>query len=169
MAHKGFLLPSIIMGPADINRSLIELQSLEEYLLQARTVETDNIKLPKTSRTLDALADINQADLLQAADILHLKLFLKSVQQHAPVLHISFAAEPSAAFSARIVEWLRSNVSKYTLVQVGLQPSIAAGCVLRGTNKVFDMSLRRYLLEGKPKLIDIMRKLPDATAKGVAQ
>lgn len=159
MAHKDFVLPIHILGPADVNRALLELQVLEEYLLQVRKADPEGVKLPKTSRTLDSLADANKADLSSNDDIDHLKAFLQSVQQHAPVLHVSFAAEPSAAFTAKIVAWLRSNVSKYVLVQVGLQPSIAAGCVIRGTNKVFDMSLRRSLRQNKPLLMDIMRQM----------
>lgn len=162
MAHKGFVLPTLILGPADVNRTLLELEALDEYIVQAKTQKGVEAKLPKTSRTLESLAEINEADLLMPDDSQHLKAFLQSVQQHAPVLHISFAAEPSAAFTARIVEWLRANVSKYTLLQVGLQPSIAAGCVLRSTNKVFDMSLRRYLQDSKPKMVELMRQARSA-------
>lgn len=159
MAHKDFVLPALILGPADVNRALVELQAVEEQLSQARLANPDEVAQPQTSRTLDDLAQANKADFLSPDDINHLKAFLQSIQQHAPVLHISFAAEPSAAFTAKIVEWLRSNVSKYALVQVGLQPSIAAGCVLRSTNKVFDMSLRQSLQRAKPLMMDIMRSM----------
>jgi F0F1-type ATP synthase delta subunit len=162
MARKGFLLPTLILGPADVNRTLVEMQQLDDYLLQTYKKVPDEIKLPKTSRTLEALAEVNDADLLALEDRQRLQAFLVSLQQHAPVLHISFAAEPSAAFTSRIVGWLRANVSKYVLLQVGLQPSIAAGCVLRGTNKVFDMSLRRYLQDQKPLMAQLMAKVREA-------
>lgn len=170
---KRYVLPTMILGPADVNRTLLELQELEEYLRQAYIRKDGSVKLPKTSRTLDSLAEANKADLLQADDREHLIAFLQSVQQHAPVLHISFAAEPSAAFTARIVEWLRANVSKYVLVQVGLQPSIAAGCIVRSTNKVFDLSLRRHLTQKRSVMTDLLHGLrgpaPDTAVTVEAQ
>lgn len=149
MARKNMLLPTLILGPADVNRTLLELQELEDFLSQSALRQQTAIQLPKMSRTLESLALTNKTDLLSAEERAELTAFLHSVQLHAPVLHISFASEPSAAFTARIVEWFRTNVSKYSLVQVGLQPSIAAGCIVRSTNKVFDLSLRRSLDKNK--------------------
>lgn len=168
MARNQYVLPTLIAGPADLNRSLLELEALEDFLRQAAIRKDRGVKLPKTSRLLDNLAAANKLDLLKAADREHLVAFLQSVQQHAPVLHISFAAEPSAAFTGRIVDWLRANVSKYALVQIGLQPSIAAGCILRSTNKVFDMSLRRHLQQSTGLMIEQMRRLRqrDVAASG---
>jgi hypothetical protein len=45
--------------------------------------------------------------------------------------------------------------------QVGLQPTIAAGCVVRTSNKVFDMSLKEHLTEQEQylmQLIDVAAK-----------
>ena len=100
------------------------------------------LALPQVSRLLNALATENHKDLMQPADRAALAVFLRDIIEHAPTLHISFATDPSAAFTAKIVGWLRANIHPLTLVQLGLQPSIAAGCVVRTTNKVFDMSLR---------------------------
>lgn len=140
------------------------MEALEEYLHRA-ALRKEEVKLPKTSRVLDQLAEANEVDLLDKEARQHLNALLESVQQHAPVLHISFAAEPSAAFTAKVVGWLRANISQYTLVQIGLQPSIAAGCVVRTTNKVFDFSLRQYLSEHR----DLLKKsLNELAAKAEA-
>ncbi len=153
------VLPALVVGPADVNRSLLELQQLDDLLRQADIRKETSVKLPKTSRTIDSLAEANGVDLLNSDDREALITFMRSLQQQAPVLHISFAAEPSAAFTAQIVDWLRLNISQHVLVQVGLQPSIAAGCIVRSTNKVFDLSLRQHLKEKRPVMLDLMRQL----------
>ena len=164
-AGKKFVLPALVVGPGDVNRVLLELEQLEEFLRAAALRKGgEGVKLPKTSRTLERLAELNDANLLQLADRQHLQAFLKSLQEHAPVLHISFASEPSAAFTAKIIEWLRANISKYVLVQVGMQPSIAAGCIVRTTNKSFDFSLRKNLDKSRSLLTDALKNLPDTAA-----
>jgi F0F1-type ATP synthase delta subunit len=77
------------------------------------------------------------------------------------LLHISFAAEPSTQALEKILVWFRANIHPQALLQVGLQPTIAAGCVLRTPNKVFDMSLRNHLIEQQKylmQLIDVAAK-----------
>src|SRR5438045_890129 len=112
MARK-FVLPLLVVGPADVKRLAMEMEALDEFLRQAELRsgnDGSDIKLPKTSRTMDSLAELNNADLLNGADRDQLKAFLNSLQNHAPVIHISFASEPSAAFTVKIVEWLRTNI-----------------------------------------------------------
>jgi F0F1-type ATP synthase delta subunit len=160
--HK-FVLPPLITGPGDVSRVLLELDQLEDFLRSAALRKSEaTVKLPKMSRTLERLAEINDANLLADTDRQRLQAFLTSLQQHAPVLHISFASEPSAAFTAKIVEWLRANISKYVLVQIGLQPSIAAGCVVRTTNKSFDFSLRKNLANNRGLLLEALKPVPVA-------
>lgn len=159
MARKVFVLPTLMLGPADVNRTLLELQELEDFLRQVSARKTADVSLPKMSRTLESLADINGIDLLKAESRTQLLGFVQQIQERAPVLHFSFASEPSAAFTAHIVEWLRANVSKYALVQVGLQPSIAGGCIVRSTNKVFDLSLRRHFKDHAAVLPQLLADL----------
>lgn len=160
-AHKlqAFILPVLMVGPADINRGLLELQQLDATLQQAGIRKEQTVKLPTISRTIESLAEVNAVNLLESDDRQALIAFVQSMQQQAPVLHISFAAEPSAAFIAQIIDWLRLNISQYVLVQIGLQPSIAAGCIVRSTNKIFDLSLRQHLKEKRPVMLDLMQHM----------
>ena len=157
-ANPTFVLPVAVVGSADVNRLQLELEALEDYLRQ-RQQTGQPLKLPKMSRLLENLAEQNSADLLVQADRDRLEAFLKAVQQHAPTIHFSFAAEPSAAFTQKVLTWLRSNISSYILLQIGLQPTIAAGCVVRTTNKIFDMSLRQYLDNNRQLLMDALHNL----------
>ena len=132
-----------------------ELESLDDYIEQATIREAGKQPtLPKTSRLLDALANNNNLNLLVEADRNKLKNFLKTVEAKAPVINVSFATDPSSAFTAKIVAWLRTNIHPYALLNLGLQPSIAAGCIVRTPNKSFDFSLRNRFHEQRKLLID---------------
>lgn len=167
MAHepvvttKGhFALPSSVAGPADVNRLLRDAEDLDEYLRQAAIRKGgDAMRLPKIPEMLEDVSTANGLNLLQETDRQLVIGFLKNVQLKSPVVHVSFAAEPSAAFTAKIVQWMRQNIHPLLLVQIGLQPSIAAGCTVRTTNKVFDMSLRASLLRSRQVLVDAINQI----------
>jgi hypothetical protein len=84
-------------------------------------------------------------------------------------MHMSFSSEPSQLFLVKLVTWLRQEINPYTLVTVGLQPNIGAGCILRSLNKYFDLSLRQSLVEHKSKLAALLDpsqvKVADQTAQ----
>lgn len=157
-------LPTIIFGPVEVHRLQREIEALQEYLQAAAIREPGKqAPLPRASRMLEALAGDNKLNLLHAADQKRLITFLQKVEEKAPVIHISFAADPSAAFTAKIVSWLRANIHPYALLQLGLQPTIAAGCIVRTANKTFDFSLRKRFDQQRPLLIESLEKGADAT------
>jgi len=118
--------------------------------------------LPKVSRLLDALVRENRIDLMQPPERKLVAEFLQQIATKAPSVHISFAADPSSEFTAKIVQWLRANVHPYTLLQLGLQPSIAAGCEVRTPNHVFDFSLRHRFFSQRTVLQNALRGLQEA-------
>jgi F0F1-type ATP synthase delta subunit len=75
----------------------------------------------------------------------------------------SFAAEPSARSFEPVLTWLRTNIHPQAMVQIGLQPAIAAGCVLRTPNRVFDMSLRSGLKKQEPYLARLIKGAVDGS------
>jgi hypothetical protein len=136
-------LPTLVFGVVEVRRLQRELEAVDAYFEQnkLRPAGQQSTGL-KISRLLDTMTHENNINLQHAAQRAILATFLKQVLQSAPVVHISFAADPSATFTAKIVEWLRANVHALALLQLGLQPSIAAGCIVRTPNHVFDFSLR---------------------------
>lgn len=163
-------LPTLIFGPVEIHRLQRELEMLEDFMQQAAIREPGKQPaLPRTSRLLEALAGNNNLNLLQTNDCTKLRQFLQSVEAKAPVIHMSFAADPSAAFTAKIVAWLRTNVHPYALLQLGLQPTLAAGCILRTPNKTFDFSLRNRFSEKRQIVLDALGAPAPAVAQVAAQ
>lgn len=145
-------LPAGIIGRADVARTLRELQILDELMAQAALLVDTVPTLPRVSQLTRELADINAFEIALAADRARLIVFLEKIKKSAPVLHMSFASEPSLEATMTIIEWLRLEINSYALLQIGLQPSIVAGCMLRTANKVFDFSMHRRLEDSKSVL-----------------
>lgn len=150
-------LPTIITGQVDIARVQRELDSLDDFFTEAklRTAGT-SIRPPKISRLLDQLSRDNKINLLEETGRRQLMNDVKDIMEHAPRLHISFASEPSPRALEQVLVWLRRNIHPHVLLQIGLQPTIAAGCILRTPNKVFDMSLRANLNKQIPYLSQLI-------------
>lgn len=147
-------LPVLVFGVVEVRRLKRELEALEDFMRQSSIREPGKqAQLPRVSRLLDALATDNGLQLLQPGHREQLKGFLEVVEAKAPSLHMSFATDPSSAFTAKMVTWLRANVHPYALLDVGLQPTIAAGCVVRTPNKIFDFSLREQFADAQGLLI----------------
>lgn len=149
------ILPTLVFGVVEVRRLSRELEALDEYMRQSgiREAGAKQDTLPRVSRLMDTIAVDNNLNLLQSEDRKKLAAFLETVIEKAPTMHISFASDPSAAFMTKIVDWLRRNVHPHVLVRLGLQPSIAAGCVIRTANKSFDFSLRHHFDEQRALLL----------------
>lgn len=177
-----FVLPHQVFGAVEVRRLHRELETIDDYLHQTslRTGGSRQETLPRASRLLELVAAENRANLLQKEDRARLLDRLNETLQNAPTIHISFASDPSASFLEKVVAWLRNNVHPLVLVRLGLQPSIAAGCVVRTPNRSFDFSLRHRFAEQRqfllyslthstPEPVAELPALPPVdTAKGVA-
>ena len=137
------ILPTSVISPIDIARMLHETEALDEFFRQT-TIKGQEVQIPRYSRLLDEVVSVNKLNLLDANTRTALIAILKDLHENAPVLHISFSADPPGSYIQQIVAWLRQNVHHSVLVRVGLQPNIGAGCIVRSTNKTFDFSLRNY-------------------------
>lgn len=152
-------LPVLVFGIVEVRRLKRELEALEEYMRQAAIRESGKqAALPRVSRLLDALATDNHLNLLQPEHRQQLQAFLKDIERRAPRLHISFATDPSSAFTAKMVTWLRSSIDPNALLEIGLQPTITAGAVVRTTNKIFDMSLRDRFANATAQMLEAFEK-----------
>ncbi len=159
------VLPLSVITVIDLARVGRELTDLDEFMVQAviRTPGTP-MQLPRLSKMLDDVAQANKLNLLEDPDRKALLNALSYLKDHAPKLHISFSAEPNPAFVMKVAEFIRGNISPIALIQIGLQPTIAAGCIIRSPNKQFDLSLRQHLRESRGILSDLLHKVTDAPA-----
>jgi len=152
-------LPPLVVGPVEVNRLKRELAAIDDTLLE-RTLrkQGSSAQMLKTSQQMDRVVNLNELNLLHEADRQRLSRFLDSVSTRAPVLHISFSADPPSSFLEQLMAWLRENIHPQVLVTVGIQPTIAAGCTVRGPNKYFDLSLRQDFKDKRALLLEQMSR-----------
>jgi hypothetical protein len=148
-------LPLLVISPGDINRLGRELDAIDDGLPEDTVrKDDDSAKAPKTSQLMDQLVDLNKLNLAHKGDRQLLGQFLAAVQKQAPVMHMSFSADPSPAFMEKLVTWLRREIHPQILVTIGLQPTIGAGCIVRTTNHQFDFSMRQDFVKKRALLIE---------------
>jgi hypothetical protein len=151
-------LPLSIVTKIDVGRLIRELDQIDAFLKGAAIREPGTpVKMPRTSRLLDETVQVNKLNLLHEDERARLIEFVTQVRTKAPIVHISFSADPSPMFTGKLITWLRSEVHPLILLQLGLQPNIGAGCVLRTTNKYFDFSLRERLKQKGGVLAETLR------------
>ncbi len=152
------VLPLTVVTVGDVTRLEWDLNATDDFLAQAAArTGGQKIQLPRLTRHLEALAKQNNCNLLKLEDRQRLNRMLKQLQLRAPVVHISFATDPPVSFMHKLIKWFRANIHSDVLLQVGLQPGIAAGCTVRTTNLYFDLSLRKHLFYNRRILLDKIR------------
>jgi hypothetical protein len=161
-------LPIQITHAADIARIGRELQDVEEFLQQSKVRQpgTAMQQRPNIGRKLEVLCETNNLNLLQSEDRARLAGFLKEIEHAAPHFHVSFATEAPQQIVRQITEWLRTNIHPWSLVTIGLSPAIVAGCVIRSTNQVFDMSLQHRFAESSHILSEAIKALSNQPTHG---
>ncbi len=148
-------LPLQVASPVDVGRMQRELTAINEQLTQAELRDDNSeTRLPKTTNLLDQTLQLNTLDLTNAGQRQQLLTFLTTVKTKAPLLHISFSADPSTSFIDLLLTWLRKELHPNLLITIGLQPNIGAGCIVRSTNKYFDFSLRQDFAGKRDLLLD---------------
>lgn len=158
MAETGIILPVALVNKTDAGRLLREVTAVSEFLEQAAIRQPGTaLALPKTSRLMAELVQVNNLNMLHPEDRGKLIGFLNDLLEHAPQLHMSFSAEPNIAFLQKLTTYVRQNIHPHALIQVGLQPTIGAGFMLRTTNKYYDFSLRTALKAKHEELMHNIR------------
>src|SRR5438046_2381553 len=87
-------LPLLVVGPVDVGRLIRELEAIDDQLLQAHLRNTES-RLPKMSQLMEQTVELNKLNLLHDTDRKRLHELLATVREQAPVLHVSFSADPS--------------------------------------------------------------------------
>lgn len=152
---KSFKLPDEIFGSTDVRRVQRELEDVDNFFHQAKLRSPGSFMAPpKTTASLNALFEVNQANILSRHSRSNIIDILNQLDEQPAAIHISFPSEPAPSFLKQIVVWSRQNLHPYLLVNTGIQPSLLIGCYVRTNNKVFDMSLRNRFKQSKPILIN---------------
>jgi hypothetical protein len=152
------MLPTSVLTRADVGQLVSELEDVEDSLLQLKARKTsdhhDHTTAPPIGKRLHNVAELNKLDLQKPGDRQEMKARLKHAREKAPLMYISFSNEPSLAFLEKLIVWLRREINPNLLISIGLQPAIGAGCIVRTTNKFFDLSLRQTFIKQRQLLLE---------------
>ncbi len=157
---ENFQLPMIIVGRSDVMKLRRDLLAAEDYIsqIELRGSKASLKHIPRISQGLSDFNDINGVNIMNRDDRNRSLLFINELLKSAPELHISFASDPSSAFLLKIIIWFRNNIDPLILVNIGLEPSIVAGCTLRSANRYYDFSLRHNFAAHRDLLINGLKE-----------
>lgn len=151
--EKKFILIPEVVSSMDIGRLVHETEKLDEFLYQTHLRSPgSSMAMPKTTSTLEKLAEANGMSLTDATHRKHLIGNLLALRTNGKKVHISFAVEPPSSVVQKILAWMRQNIDGNLIMEIGVQPTVSVGCIVRTTNKVFDMSLRNRFRDSKELL-----------------
>lgn len=162
-----FAFPPSLIGHADVARLLRELETLDNDLgsQRARNRGTNaGYRLPNTSPALSDMLALNKIDIANDRARMDLRTQLRKLKDHAPVLHLTFAAETDPEALQQIVEWIRKELHPLALITVGLQPSLIGGVYVRTPNHVHDFSVRAHMQNGRGIIVRAIDALVGAQA-----
>lgn len=148
----GLKLPDEIVSGFDFGQIQRELYALDQFL----TASKASSKLPFVSPALNLIMKSTSVNPLSADDRHRLTNQLHFVRRTAPVVHISFASEPSKQALRPIIRWFRQHGHPNTLLSIGVQSSLAGGCVVRTSTKEFDFSLQQLLKGHRDNLVQLL-------------
>ena len=145
-------LPLGVSTKKDLMMLSRELSVFSNKVYQSIMHHEKPIKYPPISDNLRQFIILNQLDFKNPRQCQKAIMSLGDIKKYAPIVHVSFAQNPPIDVIQKITGWFRKEVDPNCLITIGLQPSIAAGIILKTTNKQFDFSIRQRLESKKIKL-----------------
>lgn len=141
-------LPSSIATKSDVVAVLRNVDEVLDKYVENNIREQEGVDFkdrPDVASNLALLVSENKLDV-SVETLNSLKTWLEHLKDHAPVVRFTFANDPTTDFLARLVTWLRQESGHFVLVRYGVQPTIAAGCLMYTPARRYDFTLRRHLL-----------------------
>jgi hypothetical protein len=172
MNQSHLQLPAQIATKADAVAVLRNIEAVIDAYVEngVRQMEgVDFVSRPDVSSNLATLVKDNNIKV--SVEVLKaIQVWLNHLVDHAPVVRFVFASDPNPEFLAKLVHWLRTQSNQFVLVRYGIQPTIAAGCLMYTPARRYDFSLRKHLLNSgnifNKYLVKSIQELPAPVAIG---
>jgi F0F1-type ATP synthase delta subunit len=133
-------------------------RELSDYIDAAVQIKIRKQK-PDGSALSPALKDVvvlNQIDINNPQSAQQLLVALNELPKKSQVFHMSFATNPTPDVTQKLIEWFRKEINPRIILSVGVQPTIAAGVILKTQNRQYDFSLRKHLELNRSKLVEVL-------------
>ena len=158
-----FILPGEIAGIRQVQKCIHALESLSDTLLDATvrlkagvSEEAEPVPVP---RIVVDLVNANRINLESRKDVLKLKEMLETFSKRARRFKFTFAAEPEDQFVAQLVEWLRTHINLYVLVEINISPYIAGGFILQTPARRYDFSWRNRFEQKGTAFVELLKTI----------
>jgi len=160
----GLVLPNAIATKADLVNVLRNLETVLDAFVENSVRHDEGVDFASRADVSSNLAQLVKANQLEVSveTLKSLKVWLTHLKDHAPVVRFTFANDPNPEFLGSIVEWLRSSSGQFVLIRFGIQPSIAAGCLMYTPRRRYDFSLRKNILSRGQELMNYIRAAAEA-------
>lgn len=155
MSHddtKQFVLPSSLITRNDLRRLIVELEAVDNELTTKAIHEQTGHGHDEPvvfSKMFEHVIEANEIDMGDPAVRAGMLQELRRLKDQAPVVHMTFATTVKNEVLVKLISWLREKIDPQALIDVGLQPGLIGGVHVRTTNKVFDLSMRSQLADGR--------------------
>jgi F0F1-type ATP synthase delta subunit len=167
-----YKLPVTIATRTQLVNVYENLKSVLEKGIQNNIRANEGVDFEDLPEVSSALAEIIKENNIKVDNqsLKELEAWMGDLKHTAPVVRFTFASDPENEVVARIVKWLRDESGKEVLVRIGVQPTIAAGCIVHTPSHQYDFSLRNHLLENVPLFTKILNeKIAPSTPERVAE
>jgi len=150
-------MPMTIATKQDVLRIQREIRDYEVAVVQNNIRKTTNESPLAVSAGLRDLVQLNQINLNEKNVPKKLIVQLDEALRKVILFHMSFATEPTDEVTQKLVAWFRKEINSKILLNIGVQPTIAVGAVLRTQSKQYDFSLRKHLQNSQQDLVKVLR------------
>ena len=152
-----FVVPPAIVTRADFARVMRELEQVDNNFEAQKARGTGHERgyvLPTMSKALSDFLETNKIDLGNDQARMVLRERMRHLNDHAPLIRMTFAGEVDPRSAEQLAAWIRQNLHPQALLAIGLQPSLVGGVYIRTPNHVYDFSLRKQLAGKRAALIE---------------
>ena len=160
-----FTLPSSVATKAQLLNLRKNLDDVLETMTQNRVRIHEQVQVEPSPSVSGALASLLATNKLHpTADVIRqLQQWVEALLHHAPVVRLTFSSDPGPKELNRMIEWFRQESGKVVLLHIGIQPTVAAGVIIRTTSHRYDLSLRAELLKRTDQFVDAINTVSAAT------
>ncbi|HEX9594877.1 MAG TPA: hypothetical protein VF996_02005 [Candidatus Saccharimonadales bacterium] len=142
-------LPNSIATKSDLVGVIRNVDDVIDNYIENRVRDMEGVDFksrPDVTSNLAELVAVNKLEV-NVDTLKSLKEWLAHLNEHAPIVRFTFASDPNPEFIGGIVNWLRMASGRFVIIRYGIQPTIAAGCLMYTPAKMYDFSLRKRLME----------------------
>lgn len=154
-------LPSSIATKSDLVAVVRNVEDVLDKYVENSVRDQEGVDFKDRAEVASNLAKLVSENKLEVSveTLTALKQWLTQLQDHAPVVRFTFASDPTPEVLSRLVTWLRNESGQFVVIRYGVQPTLAAGCLMYTPARRYDFTLRRHLLSSSETFSEVLHRV----------